>query len=199
MLKNFLKPRQLPILIFTAIYLIGFTFFYIGAENYEFLLYIAVVVLAFIVILSTNNKFNYSNTTLWGLSIWGLLHMAGGGVDINGDVLYRLILIPISETYEIFKFDQFVHMFGFGVATLLMYEVLSPSLTKSSLKKKSVLFVSIMAGVGLGAVNEIVEFLAVVLMEETGVGGYTNTALDLVSNLIGAVLASFIIAFKDKN
>ena len=41
-------------------------------------------------------------------------------------------------------------------------------------------------GMGLGALNEVVEFVAVLTMPETNVGGYTNTGWDLVSNLAGA-------------
>jgi hypothetical protein len=42
------------------------------------------------------------------------------------------------------------------------------------------------AGMGLGALNEIVEFIAVLTLPETGVGGYVNTSLDLTANTIGA-------------
>lgn len=143
-----LKPGQKPILAFTLLYLIGFSAFYIGAANYEFLLYIAVIVIAFALILSSNRIFNYSNLTLWGLSIWGLLHMAGGGVPVGDGVLYSVILVPISETYEIFKFDQFVHMFGFGVGTILMFELLWPSLKNKVEHKKALLLVVVMAGLG---------------------------------------------------
>lgn len=44
-------------------------------------------------------------------------------------------------------------------------------------------------GCGFGAINEIVEFLAVVALPETGVGGYANTLLDLVFNFVGALSA----------
>ena len=44
-------------------------------------------------------------------------------------------------------------------------------------------------GSGVGAINELVEFLAVLTVPETGVGGYENTALDLCSNLIGGFAA----------
>lgn len=192
----YIKPSQKPILTFTFLYLAAFSFFYIGAKNYEFLLYIGVILIIFALILSTNKRFNYSNLTLWGLSIWGLLHMAGGGVHVGDGVLYSLILVPISSTYEIFKFDQFVHMFGFAVATVLMYELILPSLKTKPTQRKSLIFVIIMAGLGAGALNEIVEFIAVVITPETNVGGYNNTALDLVSNLIGAIFAAIIIVRK---
>jgi len=191
-----LEKGQKTILLFTFLYLLTFSAFYIGAKNYEFLLYIGIIVIIFALILSSNRIFHYSNLTLWGLSLWGLLHMAGGGVMVGDTVLYGLILVPISSTYEIFKFDQFVHIFGFGVATILMFELLKPSLKAKILSQKSLLFVLVMAGLGAGALNEIIEFFAVVITPETGVGGYNNTALDLVSNLIGALVASLIIKKK---
>lgn len=51
-----------------------------------------------------------------------------------------------------------------------------------------------MAGLGVGALNEIIEFFATVVVPETGVGGYENTALDLVADLIGALSATTLIA-----
>jgi uncharacterized membrane protein YjdF len=47
--------------------------------------------------------------------------------------------------------------------------------------------VTILAASSIGAVNEIIEFLAVVGLGTDGVGGYTNTAIDLVANLLGAI------------
>jgi hypothetical protein len=54
------------------------------------------------------------------------------------------------------------------------------------------LVVSALAGMGLGAVNEVVEFIATRLMD-TNVGGYVNTGWDLVANTVGAVIAAGLI------
>jgi hypothetical protein len=48
-------------------------------------------------------------------------------------------------------------------------------------------------GMGFGALNEIVEFVAVLSVPSTNVGGYINTGWDLVSNLVGCVLAAVAI------
>ena len=40
----------------------------------------------------------YPVPMLWALSLWGLLHMAGGGVPVAGSVLYNLHLVPLVET-----------------------------------------------------------------------------------------------------
>ena len=49
------------------------------------------------------------------------------------------------------------------------------------------------AGLGFGALNEVVEFVATLLIPETNVGGYRNTGWDLVANLIGATIAATLI------
>jgi hypothetical protein len=47
----------------------------------------------------------------------------------------------------------------------------------------------VLMGSGLGAINEIIEFIAVKTLPETNVGGYDNTLWDLIFNLIGGLLA----------
>ena len=139
---------------------------------------------------------DYPNGVLWGLTAWGLLHMSGGGLYVGKIKLYEIILIPVSEKYHIFRYDQFVHIVGFGVATLVMYHLLKPLLRPGLDRWTALSIVVVMAGLGVGALNEIVEFAATVVVPETGVGGYTNTSLDLVSDLVGAVFAMIIIRTK---
>jgi hypothetical protein len=48
---------------------------------------------------------------------------------------------------------------------------------------------------GLGAVNEVIEFAAVLLLPNTNVGGYMNTGWDLVANMVGSLVAAVLIYF----
>lgn len=193
-----IKKSQIPILVFTLIYLIIFLFVFLKRANHEFVMYVGVIVFLFIVILFTNKKMNYPNFVLWGLSLWGLFHMLGGGVLFKDKSmrLYEVILIKLSETYPIFRYDQFVHIFGFFAATLLMFVLIKPLLKKDFKIGTALSIVIVMAGLGVGALNELIEFLAVVLVPETGVGGFINVSLDLVSDLIGAILAMIYIWIK---
>lgn len=43
---------------------------------------------------------------------------------------------------------------------------------------------------GFGALNEVVEFCATLLVPDTNVGDYANTGWDLVSNFAGTLLAA---------
>jgi uncharacterized membrane protein YjdF len=189
-----ISKQQLPILITIVVMLLVFSIYYFAIKNYEFIMYIFVIVFFLVVILFTNNRVNYSNTSLWGLTIWGTLHMAGGGIPVKGDVLYKLILIPITE--NIFRYDQFVHIIGFGVATVIMFELLKPKL-KPIKYWTAISIVVVMAGLGVGAVNEIIEYVATLLAPETGVGGYDNTLLDLISDFIGALFALLVIRCRE--
>ena len=194
-----LKKGEWLLIVFNLVYIVAFTAYYLFIQNYEFLWYVAVLVFFFVLIAATlrRSKFNY--VILWGLSIWGLLHMAGGGVVVNGEVLYRLHLINIAGSGDLFilKFDQVVHFFGFGVATLVVYHLLRPYLNEKT-NWKVIYLILIVAGSGLGVLNEIVEFTAVVSLSETGVGGYENTLLDLIFNTLGAVAATVFIHFRRK-
>jgi len=194
-----LKKGQWFLLFFNALYVIGFSIYYISIKDYEFLWYVVVLVFFFLLIGLTLHKSKFDYLTLWGLSIWGLLHMAGGGLIVNGNVLYALKIIHlfnIGDTY-VLKFDQFVHAFGFGVTVLVVWHLLKPYLNnKTNYKIIYPLLVAI--SMGAGALNEIVEFMAVVAFPQTGVGGYYNTALDLVSNMFGAIIGVCIVHFRRK-
>lgn len=56
--------------------------------------------------------------------------------------------------------------------------------------------VLVMAGLGIGALNEILEFVVSICVPGSGVGGYINTSLDLCADLIGAILALLYIRIR---
>jgi len=135
---------------------------------------------------------------LWGMTGWSLLHMAGGGIFIKGVKLYATMLITlVGEPYNILKYDQFVHAYGFAIATMIVFALLKPSLSRLGTRNIPIIIVLLAGGLGFGALNEIIEFFAVVIAPSTGVGGYYNTALDLVFNAIGSGMAVVFIYFKE--
>jgi len=194
-----IETKNYKLLLFiNIIFLIIFSSIFVYRKNLEFLIYVGVIILFLIIILLTKKKVNYPLVVLWGLSFWAFLHMIGGGIYLNGKKIYQLMLLPIvGEPYNILKYDQFVHFFGFGVATLLMFYLIKPYLIKDNIGKVALSIVIIMAGLGVGAFNEIVEFVTTVIVPETGVGGYENTSLDLISNLFGAIVAMIYILKKE--
>lgn len=190
-----LKKGQLPIFLTNTLVLVIFIVIFFSRGNFEFLIYVGVLIFFMILILATNNKVNYSNGLLWGLSFWAFAHMAGGGIYIGDTKLYGTMLIPIvGEPYYILKYDQLVHAYGFGVTTFVMWHILKPSINLAIKRRwASLSIVLVMAATGAGALNEVIEFTATVFDPTNGVGGYINNAIDLVANLIGAIIAMIII------
>jgi len=187
-----LKKSQYPIALVTALYMLFFTWLYISQRNYEFFVHIIVLLFFTSLILYTNKKVNYPNWMLLGLSAWAFLHMSGGAIYIGETRLYELMIIQLSQTLPIFRYDQAVHIFGFGVTTLAFHHIIKRPKISIALG-----IVLVAAGTGAGAIYEIIEFLVTLVTAEHGVGGYMNNSLDLVSNFIGAVFAVILIKIKE--
>ena len=156
----------------------------------------AVILVVGAMILWKQRSVRFGLDILWGLTVWGLMHMAGGNIRVGDDVLYGLVLVPLVPAYDILRYDQVVHAFGFGVATLIGHHLLVPYLREGITRWGVLSFLIVLMGCGFGAINEVIEFIAVVIMPETGVGGYTNTALDLVFNLVGAAMAAGVLRVR---
>ena len=191
-----IKPVHIILLIINICLLIAFGSSFLLKKNYEFMIYAGVIILCLAVICVSFFKISYSFATLLGLTIWSLMHLAGGGVYINGVRLYDIVLIPLSQTYPILRYDQVVHTFGFAAATLTMFDLLRPLLKEKLQGYISLSVVIVMAGLGVGAFNEIVEALVAATIPQSGVGGYVNTALDLIAGLLGAILAMAFIKLR---
>ena len=193
----YLRKDQIPIVVVNILLLLVFSFIFMMRKNYEFMFYICEIIFFLVVIIASNRKVKYPNDILWGLTAWVAMHLSGGGLYFDGTKLYDVILIPLSDTYKILKYDQVVHAFGFAVATLVMYQLLRLQLKDGAKAWVSISIIVVMAGLGAGALNEIVEFFATVIATNTGVGGYINNALDLVFNLVGAIVAMVFIRVRE--
>lgn len=181
-------------LAFTATYLVVAGVSARSAQNFEFVLYVGVMVALVLLVLGIHRRVRLHPASLWCLSAWGLLHMAGGLVRVPGEaeVLYGLWLVP-----DLLRYDQAVHAFGFGVATWVVWQGLARALATPR-PTPGLLFVCFCAGMGLGALNEVVEFVAVLTLPETNVGGYENTGWDLVANAAGALVAALAIGLTGR-
>ncbi len=201
------QPYIIALLVFNAAYLSAATVVAVRAGNGEFAFYLVVMLLLAAAVMAVHARVHLSRGVLWGLSLWGLAHMAGGlvpipeGWPINGDirVLYSLWLIP-----DVLKYDQIVHAYGFGVTTWLCWEGLRKIIAGQRQEPvgrirptPGMLVLVAAAGMGFGAMNEVVEFIATLTMPETNVGGYVNTGWDLVSNLAGCTLAALFIRLQN--
>jgi len=184
------------LLVINLASIVGFGLLFLVRLNYEFIIYVGVIVFFLCLIGISINKVDYTLGSLVGLTVWSALHLAGGGVMIGGGRLYNVMLIRLSETYPVWRYDQLVHMWGFGASTLVVFSLLTRLLRRPVRNPVALGIVLVMAGLGLGAFNEIVEFFVTICVPQSGVGGYMNTALDLCADLIGAILGLLYIRFR---
>jgi hypothetical protein len=200
MIENSDQNRPIwPIISFTALYILAAVVGALVTGNREFLVYIVVMLLLIGLIWKVHRTVVLSFASLWGLSIWGCAHMAGGlltipahwPVNMETPVLYNLWLIP-----GWLRYDQLIHAYGFGLTTWVCWQGVRTVLLKRSGHGAPTLGLMILvgaAGMGFGALNEVIEFGATLILPETNVGGYLNTCLDLVANLIGVTVAAVLI------
>lgn len=184
-----MSRRELPVLLFTAAYSAAAAVASVRRANHEFVMYIGVMVVLGALIWLVHRRVRLHTATLWGLSLWGLAHMLGGlwVVSEGTGVLYNLRFWEGG-----LKYDQVVHAYGFALSTWVCWQAVRPALTDPR-PTFGVVALCALGGMGLGAVNEIVEFVAVLTIPETNVGGYVNTGWDLVSNAVGASVAAVLL------
>ena len=110
----------------------------------------------------------------------------------NYSLLYSWWLIP-----GWLRYDHVVHAFGFGITTWLCWHILKSALRAPNglpvHPSPGILLLCVAAGMGFGAFNEMVEFIATHLLPENNIGDYQNTGWDLVANFAGALVAVALI------
>lgn len=185
--------------MFSSIFiLLAFTIIFVLKGNYEFLTYTFSIGILIWAIIVSDKIFNYPPLAKLGFAIWLLLHFLGGSLKIFGTRLYDLILINlVGAPLNIFRYDQFMHIFCYFVFVFFVYAIASHYLKEKS-SKLALFFIIVLIAEGIGALNEIIEFSTVVFFNAIGVGDYYNNALDLVFNLIGAMIGGWI-AIKRKS
>lgn len=192
--------RLLPVFLFNGAYIAIAAALSVSRRNGEFIFYIVVMLVLIAVMSLVHSRVKLTTGLLWAFSMWGLAHMAGGltplpaGWPYNGDqaVLYSWWLIP-----QRLKYDQIVHAYGFGITTWLCWHILRNALRQPDGAAVpptfGMLTLCAAAGMGFGALNEVLEFIAVLTIPNTNVGGYENTAWDMVANLVGSTIATLVI------
>jgi hypothetical protein len=165
-----------------GVYYFGFLALGLTTGNTQVPYYAAFMAVLLALVALCDSRRHFSNLVLWGLALWGALHMAGGMIPVSGDrVLYNLWLLPFV------RFDHVVHAIGFGFAGMAFWESVRPTVDRSVASGAAI---TMMGGLGFGALNEMVEFLITRVVPDTNIGEFENTGWDLVANTVGAGLAA---------
>lgn len=193
------------LLIFNALYLSGGLAAALMLGITEFLFYLAAAPFLVAGVSWMHVKTVFPMGLLRALSLLGLVHVLGGlitvpdGWPVEGKpYLYNFWILE-----DRLKYDQVVHAYGNGLATWLCWHIARHSIASAAGRKvfeieasRPFMLICLFAGVGIGACNELGEFIATRLVEENNVGGYTNTGFDLVYNTLGSVIAVLLLRFK---
>ena len=129
------------------------------------------------------------------VGIAAVAHLAGGLVQVGTGVLYDASVGPITLHTHVIQYDHFAHAFGSFVAVLVIWELLVPEEVVNR-EHINVLVLVALASMGVGALNELIEFIATLADQGAHVGGYNNTGWDFVSNLVGAILAACFLRLR---
>jgi hypothetical protein len=112
-----------------------------------------------------------------------VLHMAGGLIQFPDAVLYN-----VGWGVPVLRYDRLVHAFGFGTTTVACWQTLRNRVGVARVTTAVAVLVWL-GGMGVGALNEVVEFV-MSQVAETNVGGFVNTGYDLIFNTLGCTAAA---------
>lgn len=181
-----LTAPELAALRVVAVALVGFGIHGIVGSvpgTLEYLLTVAVLTVGVIAFRRRELRGSLAAAT----AMLAVVHLAGGLIRVGDSVLYNA-----SLGMDVFRYDHFAHALGIFLGTQLIWELLVQGAANAAGRRRLVA-VSALAGLGLGALNETIEFLATLGHGGGQVGGYRNTGWDLVTNLVAGVVAGMVL------
>jgi uncharacterized membrane protein YjdF len=130
-----------------------------------------------------------------GLAIAAIATLAGGLINAGQNVLYNASIGPYSQALgtHLLQYDHLAHAYVSFVAAFACWVMLAAPHADADHRRELVIL-AVGAALGLGALNEMAEFLATLAHHGAHAGGYWNTGWDLVCNFIGASAAGLLIA-----
>lgn len=163
--------------------------------NREFVFFYDAIIIATLVyiVIRLHHKLQFSNIFIVSLLLVFLMHILGLNFYLHGIRLYDWWIIP-----QWFKYDNLVHLLSMFVITIILYTLANPHINYAGRNKKIVLAISmIMLALGIGVINEMLEFVVVIFFNGADlIGDYVNNAVDMFFNLIGAAIATYIIIIR---
>lgn len=158
--------------------LLGTTAYAYASDEAEFALYAAITLLLIIMMWRMLRRYDYPVWLLGLLQLAMVAHFAGGLLSVNGEWFYGYKIAGVL------RYDKLVHFVNTGIIAAFTMHLFR--MTQVRLREWEGMAV-VMTAAGFGTLVEILEYVAVVLLPATGVGGYHNNLQDLIANLLGAI------------
>lgn len=152
--------------------------------------YLQVVIVLVAVTALADRAAHFSPAMVWALTSVVLVHLAGGLLPPLGDAptFYETWIVD-----GLLKFDQLAHGYGTGVLTVASARLVVGLLGPATRRGWALAFVAALMACGLGALNELIEFLFGLDNPNLHAGGMENTGWDLAFNLAGAIVGASIV------
>lgn len=167
---------------FNLVLLVATTTYAFFTASAEFGMYAVVMFGIGLLIWKVMRKYDYAVWMLLLLQVGIFAHFAGGFTFVDGVSLYWYEGLGI-------RFDRIVHFYNSAIGAVVMLSVYRQAgLTLGTWEP----WVVIMTVFGLGAIIEIIEFAAVTVVPNTGVGDHANTIEDMIVNLVGAAVGYLV-------
>jgi hypothetical protein len=174
--------KQHIVLVLVAV--VGFVAYGIGVESKWIWIYAPISLMFTGLVFAFNRKAEFSNGLLAALAVVIVGNLAGGVLEVRGDILY------IFEVAGGVQYDKVFHAAATGVASWASWELLGTwGIGRGRF------LAALMMGVGGGAFIEIFEFFGTKLLD-TNVGGYDNNMLDLIANFTGSLVALLLLRYR---
>lgn len=174
--------------------------------NYIFILIQFITITA----LAIDNKMNYVGEVLFVTILFiGYIYLGGKySFNISNYIHICLALVVIAHSlggkylnlyFRSANFDSYLHMFGAYAVTLFLYTVIRNIMGVSFASKISNFLYLTLLGIGIGAIFELLEFIVDITIKPPVLNqqDLIDTNLDMISNLIGSLIAAFHISFAD--
>jgi len=130
-----------------------------------------------------------------GLAIAAIATLAGGLIRVGHDVLYNANTGPYSPSLgtHYLQYDHFAHAYvSFVIVFACCFMLAAPHAGGG--RRGELVLLAAGAALGLGALNEMAEFIATLAHHGAHAGGYWNTGWDLIANFTGATAAGLVLA-----
>lgn len=178
--------------VLLAGFVVAFTYW-----NYEFIYYGITLAVIGAGVMWVDRRSQLPLPVLWGLFLWLVLHLAGGIVPVPeawiDEGMTNKTLYNVRPVAWLPRYDQCVHAFGFFVSSLAAWRAIYVGSGRTLKPTFGPRVGAGLMGMGLGGMNEVIEFIGTRIMPETNVGDFVNTGWDLVSNMTGCVIAMLTI------
>jgi putative membrane protein len=140
-----------------------------------------------------------------GLAIAAIVTLAGGLIRVGHDVLYNASTGPFNPALgtHYLQYDHFAHAYVSFVIVFACWVMLAAPHADGGNplrppavggQRGELVLLAAGAALGLGALNEMVEFIATLAHHGAHAGGYWNTGWDLIANFTGAAAAGLVLA-----